>query len=85
MTKKAYFDPFLEEYSTYDSVSKEARTFKETSKEIASTPLPTKVKMDLANNYNLQKVLVGSYGDQPFYAHIDQKAGVCLPMFEKDL
>ena len=84
MQKKQYYDPLLDKYFSYDEVKdfdskeeiKDNLKFKSSANKAAS-----EIVVDLANNYNYEKVLVGSYGETPFYALVDREQGVCIPVF----
>ena len=95
MQKKLY-DPLLDKYFSYDEVKnfeskkeikdlfEEERSLQESTKAKASPHIPKAMTVDLANNYNYEKVLVGSYGDVPFYALIDRAKGVSIPLFKDE-
>ena len=39
----------------------------------------------LVDNLKLEKVLVGSFNREPFYAMVDGNHRICLPCFDKDV
>lgn len=96
---KNYFDPLLQQYfgnPKLDSFEEKDRikdAFDKATK-IADKKLGvhahkeesnTKEYHQLINGLNLKKVLVGSASRKPFYALVDFKERVCLPLIETEI
>lgn len=89
---KTYYDPLLKQYFgnpklvTFEDKEYIKKAFDQSK---ALSKKKEHVAESNTGEYNrlikglsLQKVLVGSYGRKPFYALVDIKENVCLPLIE---
>lgn len=93
LLKKYFGNPKLETFkeqkqiiNVFDKVTK-----KHIEEEEASTTAKKQARSNtqnyhqLVDNLKLEKVLVGSFNREPFYAMVDCNHRICLPCFEKDV
>jgi hypothetical protein len=84
-----FFNPLLDKYLGPKELEsfKAKKEIKDLFNEVTSSELKQRNKVEssdkykeLTSNLKLEKVLVGSHGEKPFFALVDTKERVCLPL-----